>query len=242
VFLIDQQSLTAGPLAHLDGDEAHHAIKALRMKVGERLVVTDGRGKSAEAEVTATGSALDIRLDPVQEQPPPDLEFTVVQALPKGDRGELAVELLTEVGVDTIVPWQAARSVAVWRDEKKQARGQQKWESAARAAAKQSRRVWWPKVDEVMSTSDVSKLISRSDVAIVLHEGANDRLADQQLPGQGRVTLVVGPEGGLDEAEVAQFREAGATHCVVGPTVMRTSTAGAVSAAVLMSQSMRWSR
>jgi len=242
VFFIDQQSLAAGPLAQLGADESHHAIKALRMKVGERLIVTDGMGKSAQAEVIATGAALDIRLDAVSNEPPPDLQFTVVQALPKSDRGELAVELLTEVGIDTIVPWQAARSVAVWRDEKKRARGQLKWESAARAAAKQSRRVWWPKVADVIDTSDVAGLIRGSDAAIVLHEAANDRLTGQPLPREGRITLVVGPEGGLDDVEVARFREAGATLCVAGPTVMRTSTAGAVAAAVLMSQSMRWSR
>jgi 16S rRNA (uracil1498-N3)-methyltransferase len=242
VFLIETQSLTAGPVAQLSGDEAHHATKALRMQVGERLVVTDGMGKSAEAEVTGTGNALEIRLDAVHVEPHPDLEFTVVQALPKADRGELAVELLTEVGVNTIVPWQAARNIAVWRDEKKRTRGQQRWESAARAAAKQSRRVWWPKVAELMNTSEVASLISQSELGVVLHEGAQEPLINLQLPAKGRVTLVVGPEGGLNEAELALLRDAGAHVCVLGPTVLRTSTAGAVSAAVLMSQSMRWSR
>jgi len=242
VFLIETQSLTAGPLAQLSGDEAHHALKALRMRVGERLIVTDGMGKSAEAEVTGTGSVLDIRLDAAQDEPQPDLEFTVVQALPKAERGELAVELLTEVGVNTIVPWQAARSVAVWRDERKRTRGHQKWESAARAAAKQSRRVWWPKVAGLTNTFEVAALLSQSDLAIVLHESAEQPLVALQLPCEGRITLVVGPEGGLDETELAQFRDASAQVCAVGPTVMRTSTAGAIGAAVLMSKSMRWSR
>lgn len=242
MFFVEAQPMAAGSSLQISGDEAHHAMKALRMQAGERLIVTDGMGKSAEAVITGIGTQLDIQLGTVHNEPRPALEFTVVQALPKSDRGELAVELLTEVGVNSIVPWHSARCVSVWRDDKKRMRGQQKWQSSARTAAKQSRRVWWPQVHEVVDTSQVEELVGKSDVAVVLHEGAQQSLVEVQAPLSGLVTLMVGPEGGLDDAEVARLSNAGAQVCRMGPTVMRTSTAGAVGVAVLMSKSARWSR
>jgi 16S rRNA (uracil1498-N3)-methyltransferase len=172
--------------------------------------------------------------------PRPDPTITVVQAIPKGDRGELAVEEMTEVGVDRIVPWAAARCVPVWQG----ARGERslaKWRLTAREAAKQSRRAWIPEVTDVASAGQVTQLITEAACAIVLEPAASSGLGRLGLPGSGDLLVVVGPEGGITDAESEAFRAAGATACRLGPTVLRTSTAGTVAAAVLLSRSGRWS-
>jgi 16S rRNA (uracil1498-N3)-methyltransferase len=169
----------------------------------------------------------------------PDLAVTVVQAIPKGDRGELAVEEMTEVGVDRIVPWAAARCVPVWQG----ARGERslaKWRLTARQAAKQSRRAWVPEVTGTASVGQVCQEITKAACAIVLEPGAAASLGRLNPPDSGDLLVVVGPEGGITEQESAAFRQAGAIACSLGPTVLRTSTAGTVAAAVLLSRSARW--
>jgi 16S rRNA (uracil1498-N3)-methyltransferase len=162
-----------------------------------------------------------------------------VQALPKGDRGELAVEVLTEVGVSTIVPWAAARSVAVWRGERAE-RSLAKWRATAREAAKQSRRAWFPRVEPLATTTAVRDLLAATDLAVVLHEDATTSLAGLSVPQRGSLTVVVGPEGGLTDEEVSLFTDAGAEAVRLGAEVLRTSTAGVVAAAALLSRTGRW--
>jgi 16S rRNA (uracil1498-N3)-methyltransferase len=164
--------------------------------------------------------------------------FVVVQALPKGDRGELAVETMTEVGVDVVVPWAASRCVTRWRA----ARGEKalsRWRTSSHSAAKQSRRSWFPEVAEPATTAEVAELLSAAAVGAVLHESAVDPLASVDLPGSGDVVLVVGPEGGVSDDELSAFRDAGATTYRLGETVLRTSTAGTAALAVLSAKA-RW--
>jgi 16S rRNA (uracil1498-N3)-methyltransferase len=163
----------------------------------------------------------------------------VVQALPKGERGELAVEVLTEVGVARIVPWAAARSVAVWKGERA-AKSLAKWRSTAREAAKQSRRSWFPEVTELAGTADLAALVAGADLAVVLHEDATVPLATLDVPATGRIVVVVGPEGGLTDDEVATLVAAGATSVRLGAEVLRTSTAGIAAVAALLSRTPRW--
>ncbi len=163
----------------------------------------------------------------------------VVQAIPKGDRGELAVEVLTEVGVAEVVPWAAARSVAVWKGERA-AKSLSRWRSTAREAAKQARRSWFPDVSEMASTADVVALIGAADLAVVLHEEAAVPLASVAVPASGRVVVVVGPEGGLTDDEVAAFTAAGAQSVRLGAEVLRTSTAGVAAVSALLAQTARW--
>jgi 16S rRNA (uracil1498-N3)-methyltransferase len=175
-----------------------------------------------------------------RQEPRPDPAITVIQALPKGDRGELAVEEMTEVGVDRIVPWAAARSVTIWHG----ARGERslgKWRLTAREAAKQSRRAWIPEVTGLAATADVARLAGQAACAIVLEPGAAVSLGRLSLPPSGDLLIVVGPEGGITAEESAAFQAAGATGCRLGPTVLRTSTAGTVAAAIVMTRSGRWS-
>jgi 16S rRNA (uracil1498-N3)-methyltransferase len=239
VFLADRADLAADVVV-LSGAEGRHAATVRRLRPGERADVGDGAGLVAECVVAAAGpGGLELAVRARRQVPRPDLTITVVQAIPKGDRGELAVEEMTEVGVDRIIPWAAARCVPLWQG----ARGERslaKWRVTAREAAKQSRRAWIPDVTDTASLRQVGQAISKAACAIVLDPDATAGLGGLTLPVAGDLLVVVGPEGGITEAEGAAFRQAGATARRLGPTVLRTSTAGTVAAAVLLSRSDRW--
>ena len=231
----------AGALVEVTGDEAHHAVAVRRLRVGESVVLTDGVGTSVTGSVETTGKrSLTVRVAGVRREPRPEPQLVVVQALPKGDRGELAVEMLTEVGVTTIVPWAAARSVAVWKGERA-LKARARWEATAREAAKQSRRSWLPEVAPLARTTDVLRLVAGADQALVLHEEAGRPLAGETFAATGRLVLVVGPEGGLAPEEVEALTAAGARSVRLGAEVLRTSTAGVVAAAAVLSRTPRWS-
>jgi 16S rRNA (uracil1498-N3)-methyltransferase len=239
LFLLDAVPETGELL--VDGGEGRHAVDVLRLTPGETVRVGDGEGTLAEGEVLSAGpEGLRVAVRARYDVPAPTPQFVLVQALPKGDRGPLAVELATELGVDRIVPWQAARCVTRWRDDRVD-RGLAKWRSAARAAAKQSRRPRLPDVTDPMTTREVCGLLADADLAVVLHEQARRPLAELQIPRTGTVVVVVGPEGGLTDGEVVAFRAAGAEAVRLGPEVLRTSTAGAATLAALSMQT-RWSR
>jgi len=223
----------------VDGAEGRHAVEVLRLAPGERVRVGDGQGSVAEGDVVSAGAdGLRVAVRARLEVPAPTPEFVLVQALPKGDRGPLAVELATELGVDRIVPWTAARCVTRWRDDRI-AKGVAKWRSAARAAAKQSRRPRVPEVTDPMTTREVCGMLADVDLAVVLHEQARRPLSGLQIPREGAIAVVVGPEGGLTDGEVVAFRAAGAEAVRLGPEVLRTSTAGAATLAAL-SMRIRW--
>jgi 16S rRNA (uracil1498-N3)-methyltransferase len=235
VFLVD--ALPPADECRLDGPEGHHASVVQRLRVGEALILADGRGGTASALVTAVGKGtLDTRITTRSNVAAPDPTVTVVQGVAKGDRGELAVATMTEVGVDAIVPWAAARSVARWKDDRPLAR----WRSTARESAKQARRAWLPPVRPCARTAEVAALLSGAAGAYVLHEAAEVALSVVPLPPSGEIVLVVGPEGGVDDAECAAFTAAGAVPVRMGPTVMRTSTAGAAAVAALSVRLGRW--
>jgi 16S rRNA (uracil1498-N3)-methyltransferase len=241
VFVAERELLLSGPVVRLDGPEGRHAATVRRLRVGEPVDLTDGRGLLVHGAVVAVErDALDVAVQEVVEVPPPQPRLVVVQALPKGDRGELAVELMTEVGVDEVVPWSAARCVTVWRAERA-AKALGRWQSAARESAKQSRRPWHPTVAGLASTADVLGRVEQATLALVLHESADQDVGEVALPAAGEVLLVVGPEGGLADDEVRAMTACGAAAVRLGPTVLRTSTAGVVAASALLSRTARWS-
>ena len=242
VHLVESLSdATVGSLVEVTGDEAHHAVAVRRLREGERVVLTDGLGTSVLGSVASTGKRqLTVAVDSVERADRPDPAFTVVQALPKGDRGELAVEVLTEVGVDVVVPWAASRSVAVWKGERA-ARSHAKWQATAREAAKQSRRSWLPTVAQLASTADLATVVAEADLAVVLHEDATTPLSAVDVPASGRIVVVVGPEGGIAPDELAALADAGARSVRLGAEVLRTSTAGVVAVAALLARTPRWS-
>ncbi|MFC0597476.1 16S rRNA (uracil(1498)-N(3))-methyltransferase [Streptomyces palmae] len=229
----------------LDGPEGRHAVSVRRLRTGEELVLTDGLGGWADGVVLAAEGkdrlVVEVRAQGVEEPPTP--RITVVQALPKGDRGEVAVETMTETGVDAIVPWSAARCITQWRGDRG-AKSLAKWRSTAREAGKQARRVRFPEVAEQMTTKQVAALLAAADFAAVLHEdrqAGSDPLATAALPAEGEIVLVVGPEGGVSPEELAVFAEAGAKPYRLGPSVLRTSTAGTAATALLLGRTGRWS-
>jgi len=228
-------------VVRLDGSEGHHALRALRLGIGEPVTLVDGCGRRVEGRIVGVGpdGVADVSVDSVVEEPEPVPRVTVVQALPKSDRAELAVEVLTEIGVDEIVPWSARNCVTQWKADRVE-RGLRRWRDTAAAAAKQSRRARVPVITSLASTSDVLSRVARVDRAIVLDEGAGTSIADIDVPGTGEVLVVVGPEGGIAPDEREALRGAGAHVVRLGPTVLRTSTAGVAAVAVLLARSSRW--
>ncbi|GAB3021823.1 ribosomal RNA small subunit methyltransferase E [Nocardioides flavus (ex Wang et al. 2016)] len=233
--------VAVGSTVEVTGDEAHHAVAVRRLREGEEVVLTDGAGTSVTGPVASTGKRVfTVTIAAVSSEERHEPAITVVQALPKGDRGELAVEVLTEVGVDRIVPWAASRSVAVWKGERA-AKSHAKWQATAREAAKQSRRSWLPTVTPLASTPDLAGLVAEADLAVVLHEDAEVPLASLEVPAAGRIVVVVGPEGGIAPDELAALTGAGARSVRLGAEVLRTSTAGVAAVAALLARTPRWS-
>lgn len=223
-----------GAAVLLDGAEGRHAAVVRRLRLGELVVLTDGMGRAVKGPVVALGKQnLTVEVTERLVQDEPAVRLVVAQALAKGDRGELAVELLTEVGVSEVLPWQASRSIVRWSGERG-AKSLARWRSTAREAAKQSRRLWTPVVCEPVDTGALAQRVSSADVALLLHGEAVASLADVALPPAGEVLLVVGPEGGFSAEELAILTAAGGQATRLTPHVLRTSTAGVVACAGLM--------
>lgn len=237
-FLVDVLP-PAGPFL-LDGPEGRHASVVRRLRAGEVLVLSDGAGRLAPALVrTAARGSVELQVGAHLEVPAPALTVTVVQALPKGERSELAVELATEAGADALVPWAASRCIARWPADKA-IKGVERWRAVAREAAKQSRRATVPQVGPLAGSAEVTALIGRSAVALVLHEAGSLPITRVPLPAAGELVLVVGPEGGVTPDELARFTGAGAQVVRLGREVLRTSTAAAVALGALGALTSRW--
>jgi 16S rRNA (uracil1498-N3)-methyltransferase len=245
VFLADSDAL-AGSSITLAGAEGRHAATVRRLSVGERADVTDGAGTVVECAVTRAGPGV-VELAVLSRRTVPAAEprIVVVQAIPKGDRGELAVEIMTEVGVDEVVAWQAERCVARWRADRadradRAGKALARWQATAREAAKQSRRAWIPRVTGPEGTSAIARRAGAAALAILLDPGAPAALGSLAVPRSGEIVVIVGPEGGVSPAEADELTAAGAVPARLGPTVLRSSTAGAVAAAVALAGSARW--
>ena len=233
VFLHDD--LSAARIV-LDGAEGRHAAGARRLATGEAVDLVDGAGTRADCRVLRAGrDEVLVEVLGQSYEPEPAPRVVLVQALPTADRGELAVELATEVGVDEVVPWVSARCVMQWKGERGE-RQRERWQASAREATKQSRRAWVPTVAALHTTAQLTARLAGVTV-LVLHEAARTRLTALAPPAAGEVALVVGPEGGITADELDAL---GGTAVRLGPTVLRTSTAGAAAAAVLSAQTGRW--
>jgi 16S rRNA (uracil1498-N3)-methyltransferase len=235
----------AGELAVVDGDAGFHATTVRRTRTGEHLDLADGVGTVAHCVVEEVGKGrLTARVVDRRIVPTATPAVTVVQAIPKSDRAELAVELATEAGADAVIAWQAARCVARWDDGPKADKGLRRWRAVARSAARQSRRAHIPPVDGVVTTAELVRRVT-ADVAdgatvLVLHESATGPLSGIDLTQAGALTLIVGPEGGIADEEIEALTAAGAVVVRLGPTVLRTSTAAAVGLGALGVLTPRW--
>lgn len=229
-FLVDR--LHPGAVL-VDGAEGRHAATVRRIRVGEQVVLTDGHGHWASGPVTAAGRHdLTVDCGPVQDEVTPALRVTVVQALPKGERSELAIDLATEAGADGFVPWSAQRCVARWSADKA-VKGVARWQTVARETAKQARRATVPPVADLVDLEGLAVRVRSADAAWVLHESATGPLTAAPRPESGELLLIVGPEGGVSPAELDTLVAAGAVAVRLGPQVLRTSTAAAVALGAL---------
>jgi 16S rRNA (uracil1498-N3)-methyltransferase len=237
LFLLDP--LPDSDVVVLDGAEGRHAATVRRIGVGERILLADGHGRQRVGIVSAVGrDRLEVACEPATNTAPPQPRLVVVQALPKGDRAELAIELMTELGVDEIVPWSASRSIVSWRGERAD-KSLGRWRRGAQEAGKQSRRARFPVVSELADTRGVCARLA-SATGLVLHEDAQRPLASCPLPADGEIVLVVGPEGGIAADELAAFAAVGALAVRLGTPVLRTSTAGGAALAALSVRLQRW--
>jgi 16S rRNA (uracil1498-N3)-methyltransferase len=236
-----------GAIATVAGDEGFHAATVRRIRTGERLLLGDGAGELAwcEVEDAARGgvSLLSARVLERWSVAPPQPSVTVVQALPKSERSELAIELATEAGADGFVAWQADRCVARW-DGPRAENGLRRWRAVARSAARQSRRSHIPSVEGPLTTAELAQRVS-ADVAagatvLALHEAATEPLIKHVVDQPRSIVVVVGPEGGISDSELAELTAAGAQRVRLGPTVLRTSTAAAVALGALGVLTSRW--
>ena len=232
LFLAGSVAVPIGGVLTLDGPEGRHAAKVRRIRVGETVLVADGNGRAVRGVTSRVlPDAIEITVAEALAETPRPRRFVAVQALAKGGRDELAVETMTELGVDEILAWQAARSVASWSG--KQAKGLARWAATAREAAKQCRRFTVPTVGAVTTDELCRRIGAGHGRSFVLHESAGVFLDAQSLPPTGDVLFVVGPEGGIAPHELDALTAAGATSVRIADHVLRTSTAGVVALAQL---------
>ncbi len=226
-----------GARVEVTGDEARHALQVARIRPGERIALGDGHGTLVRGTVVAgEPGVLAVEVDEVAHEPAPVPALWLAQALAKGDRDELAVQAATELGVAGVIPWAAERSVTRWEGVKV-ARNEERWRTIVREASKQAIRPWVPEVAPLATTA---QLVSLPGLVVVLEPSAETRLTGIAFDGVERVTLVVGPEGGIAPRELDRFAEAGAVLARLGPEVLRTSTAGPAALAVIAGRLGRW--
>ncbi|MCR2785568.1 MULTISPECIES: 16S rRNA (uracil(1498)-N(3))-methyltransferase [unclassified Microbacterium] len=242
LHFVDDAAETArtGDRVTLTGAEAHHAAAVRRVRVGEAVTLGDGRGTWLTG-VCASVAPREVVVEVTgrQDVPAPQRRVVLVQALAKGDRDELAVQAATELGVDEVVPWQAARSVSRW-DAAKAEKGRARWATIAREAGKQAHRAWLPTVSAAVSTRELAQRAATARM-LVLEPTASVALSALDLGDDTRdVLLVVGPEGGIAPDELQALDAAGAVLVRLGDTVLRTSTAGPAALALVNATLGRW--
>ncbi|MDS1271181.1 16S rRNA (uracil(1498)-N(3))-methyltransferase [Lipingzhangella sp. LS1_29] len=264
LFLITPEELDGDRIV-LAGAEGRHAAAVRRLRAGEVVDLADGAGRRARCtvqDVAADRSSVSFVAQTYTTEPVPQPWLTVVQAIPKGEHGELAVELLTEAGADRIVPWEAERCVARWRVEGgRRDKALRKWRATARESAKQCRRARIPEVSDPVRGPDAAERLSGAGLGLLLDseddsagdpgsspasspDGAGDAptapIVDTDVPSYGEIVIVVGPEGGFSPPEYRAFAEAGAQRVRLGPTVLRSATAGFAALTVLQARTGRW--
>lgn len=235
LFFVDQ--LSAGTTQELSGDEGHHAVAVMRLSIGEQIKIADGSGNWVSGTITEVGKK-SLKIDVAQRGSAQSgkPELIVVQAVTKSDRTKEMLELLTVAGADQIIPWQAERCISKWQSD-----SASKWLVLIKEAAKQSRRVKLPLLSDEVSTNQLVKLINPNDKVIILHESASNRISQINFSSEiQRVFIIIGPEGGISDAEIAQLEAVGAVTARMGDLVLRSAHAGFAALAAIQSSIGRW--
>jgi len=221
LFFVEDLPTTVGATYEFDNEDANHAIRVLRMGTGEIFNLSDGAGSWSQVQVlTVAKKSMQVKVLETGTQETLDTHFTVIQAIPKGDRIKESIEMCTEGGADRIVMWKASRSIGKSDDKI------EKLQTTAREASKQSRRFRIPEVIGVATTNAVVDQIAQADLAIVFHESATMKVSEVVAPGCKKVAIIIGPEGGLTEDEIDTFAAAGAKVALMGRPVLRSAHAG----------------
>lgn len=235
LFFTDQ--INDGSTQTLDKDDAHHAIKVLRLKLGEVIKISDGVKKWVSGsiiEISKKELTISISERGNFEEKKPEL--VLVQAVTKSERNKEMLELAIEAGVDRIIPWQAERSISKWQSD-----SAQKWEIGIKEACKQARQVRLPKLMPMLTTAGVSQLLSKDARIIVFHESASEKFAQLQLPESlASIYLVIGPEGGISQSELSIFKNGGSKIVRLGETVLRSAHAGFAAISAVQTKLGRW--
>jgi 16S rRNA (uracil1498-N3)-methyltransferase len=235
LFFTDQ--INDGSTQTLDKDDAHHAIKVLRLKLGEVIKISDGVKKWVSGSIIEISKkeltiSISERGDFEEKKP----ELVLVQAVTKSERNKEMLELAIEAGVDRIIPWQAERSISKWQSD-----SAQKWEIGIKEACKQARQVRLPKLMPMLTTAGVVQLLSKDARIIVFHESASEKFAQLQLPESlASIYLVIGPEGGISQSELSIFENAGSKIVRLGETVLRSAHAGFAAISAVQTKLGRW--
>lgn len=224
----------------IDGSDVNHIRNVLRMRPGEPLRLCTGEdNRDYYCEITEiTNEYVTARILRIEEQGTElSSRLYLFQGLPKGDKMELIIQKAVELGVYEIIPVSTKRAV-VKLDEKKEESKRKRWNAICESAAKQSKRMRIPEVTGVMSFREALEYGAKLDVKLIPYELAQDmeqtrRIVDGILPGQS-VGIFIGPEGGFEESEVKQAREAGFSPVTLGRRILRTETAGLALLAALM--------
>lgn len=235
LFFVDK--LSSGQTQTLESDEAHHAIKVMRLKTGEEIKISDGEGNWVSGPISEVGKKnlkIDVTASGIEASKKPEL--VLVQALTKSDRNKEMLELVTVAGVDRIIPWQAERSISKW-----QSNSYDKWTSSIKEAGKQSRRVNLPKLEKLMSAREITEQISASDCILVFHESANEKFSALDISqNASSVYLIIGPEGGITDKELEIFKSKGGNLVRLGEPVLRSAHAGFAALASIQTKLGRW--
>ena len=235
LFFTDQ--INDGSTQTLDKDDAHHAIKVLRLKLGEVIKISDGVKKWVSGSIIEISKkeltiSISERGDFEEKKP----ELVLVQAVTKSERNKEMLELAIEAGVDRIIPWQAERSISKWQSD-----SAQKWEIGIKEACKQARQVRLPKLMPMLTTAGVAQLLSKDARIIVFHESASEKFAQLQLPESlASIYLVIGPEGGISQSELSIFENGGSKIVRLGETVLRSAHAGFAAISAVQTKLGRW--
>ena len=235
LFFVDELSGSKSQI--LDSDEAHHAIKVMRLKIGEEIKISDGEGSWVSgpiSEVDKKSLKIAVTSNGVEKIKKPEL--ILVQAITKSDRNKEMLELITVAGVDRIIPWQADRCISKW-----QSNSYDKWSTSIKEASKQSRRVNLPKLEKVMSTKQIIEQMVVSDCIVVFHESADQKFSDLNISqSASAIYLIIGPEGGITPTELDQFVEAGAKVALMGRPILRSAHAGIAAVAAISALLKVW--
>jgi 16S rRNA (uracil1498-N3)-methyltransferase len=235
LFFVDDLPTTIGSIYEFNNEDAFHAIKVLRIAAGEIFNLSDGKGRWSKVSVeNVNKKSMTVKVLETGRQDALETTFTIIQAIPKGDRIKESIELSTEGGADRIVMWRAARSIGRSDDKL------EKLQLTAREASKQSRRFFIPEVSGVASTNDVIDEIAKADLALVFHESASSQLSATVTKGAKKVVIIIGPEGGLTDGEVSDFAAAGAKVVLMGRPILRSAHAGLAALAAVNTALSIW--